>query len=176
MQIFFKYILSWSAIDFIVFLWSPLNSDIVDNNRAFCTTPCLGSLWEPRIEPGEPGGPREPSKERAECAHKVIAPCAVMRLRPCPAPRARAPHPASHPHPPPHCLVRSAADKGEPTGPTIDTNHFNANLFFHFAPEQCSKARTPPAMCFVLTFFSKLLQRKRLVRAVSWFIYDAYIG
>lgn len=69
---------------------------------------------------------RESLEERAECARKVIAPCAVMHMRP-PAPRAR----RAPPHPP-HCLARSAADKGEATEPKGDRNHFNANPSFIF--------------------------------------------
>lgn len=67
--------------------------------------------------------------------------------------------PTPRPHPP-HCLARSAADKGEATEPKGDGNYFNANspFIFPFNPSVASagSARAPPAILFRALMFSKV--------------------
>lgn len=69
----------------------------------------------------------------------------------------RAPHP--------HCLARSAADKGEATEPKGDRNHFNANppFIFPFNPSIASagSARPPPAILFLALMFSKVRHEEK---------------
>lgn len=72
---------------------------------------------------------------------------------------AHAPSLPRSPHPP-HCLARSAADKGEATEPKGDRNYFNANspFIFPFNPSvaRAGIARAPPAILFLALMFSKV--------------------
>ncbi|CAH2068481.1 unnamed protein product, partial [Iphiclides podalirius] len=76
------------------------------------------------------GAPREPSKERTECAHKVIAPCAVMHIPLPPYPASRA---CPFSHPPPQLPNDQLRIKGkQPSRKAIGT--ISKRFLFYFSP------------------------------------------